>query len=449
MRRDPLGVLLILLLIGSLGFVVWATRHPESQLLKKAEEWRLVGPLVEQFRARYLVEAPHSSAESTETHEAAAGSPEEMKGGVAARLVHDVVWVRVGETLHSEPDSLSPVVSTIPEVSKLPVLERDGDWYQILSRDRVAWVRLPDYDDGDVPPLGSEPTAPQPLPGRPPDSDLLALAVDLLDTEEEPARLGAYEFFSDFEDDSLMRMLEGVASNIERTYAERYGVRPIDRPREAIVLFELESDYRSLQSSVGRIADLPAVGLVSQGVVAIYVGRRDRQEVASTLVHELVHLLSRRALGPALPPWLDEGLADDLAFSEIGESGQLRSNKLGGSAESIGSIRVWKGGRAAVLELQRALTADRALPLEELLSLDWRSFVEPEMELHYPQSALLVRYLVESEAALQQGFRAYLEGIAGGGSVAPDALLRHLGRSWVDLEAGFRDWAVTQLVDLP
>ena len=169
--------------------------------------------------------------------------------------------------------------------------------------------------------------------------------------------------------------------------------------------------------------------------------------MASTFVHELVHLLNRRALGPALPPWLDEGMADDLSYSRIDEKGELSPARLGGSAVDMGSVTIWKGGQAAALELRRAMLQERSVPLEGLLSLEWTSFVDPRQRLHYPQSALFIRYLVESEGSLKRGFRSFLEGIAAGGPVTPDALLHHLERDWEELDNGFRSWVLEEFVN--
>jgi hypothetical protein len=446
LRKDPLGALLVVLLLVGLGIVVWATRHPESKLLETAEGWPVAGPLIERFRARYLPQPRDTSAE--DSAEPVGPQSAEQTGRRVTRLDNEVVWVNVGTPLRSDADARAPVVETVSEVARLPVLERTGDWYRVLRRDRIVWVRLPAYGEGGEPPLGSEPVAPKPLPGRPPDPEMLEMAVDLLPANTGPTQLGEYQFFTDVEDEALVEVLGGVARDVERAYAGRYGVVPIDRPREAIVLFDRERDYRSLQNRHDRLVGLPAVGLVSRGVVAVYVGTRGRQEVAATLVHELAHLLNRRALGPALPPWLDEGLADDLSYSRIDVSGELLPGELAGSTVDLGSITIWKGGRAAALELQRALMADRSVPLQDLVLLDWRAFVDPERRLHYPQSGLFVRYLIDSKSGLGRGFHAFLAGVAAGESVAPDALLAHLGRSWADLEIGFGDWALARLQDL-
>lgn len=453
MKRDPLGVLLVVLLIGGLGVVGWATRHPESPLLARAEEWPVVGPLVERFRAHYI---PLASSPGDELDGGRTGKDGADSGAWSTThlsdpesLDRDFIWLRPGTGLHRAADSRSPLVEVVPAAARLAVLGRDDDWYQVMGSRQMAWAHLPNYGRDGEPPLGSEPAAPKPLPGRSPDPDLLAQATGLLQSLAEPATLSGYEFFTDLEDDQLAHVLGGVADNIERAYTQRYGVAPIDKPREAVVLFGREHDYRSFQNTLERLAGLPAVGLVSRGVVAVYVGQRDHKEVAATLIHELVHLLNRRALGPALPLWLDEGLADDLSYSGIRESGELAPDELAGSTVDLGSVVIWKGGRAAALELKRALIADRAVPLETLLSLEWREFVDPEMRLHYPQSALFVRYLIDSEPALRTGFHAYLKGIAEGESVAPAVLLDATGRTWDQLETGFRDWALERFVNIP
>ena len=53
-------------------------------------------------------------------------------------------------------------------------------------------------------------------------------------------------------------------------------------------------------------------------------------DVAATLIHELVHALNTRSIGPALPPWLDEGLAEDLSYAALGPGGEIRTFELAG-----------------------------------------------------------------------------------------------------------------------
>jgi hypothetical protein len=211
-----------------------------------------------------------------------------------------------------------------------------------------------------------------------------------------------------------------VASRVETAYRERYGREPVGEPTEVIVLYAREKDYRAYQNQDRTLAALPASGHSGYGIVALFDGGRPESEVAATLVHELTHLLNRRALGPFLPSWLDEGLADDLARSHTDES-------------------------AALHQLARSLKADGLRPLPELLRLDWQGFMRDGGNLNYAQSSFWVGYLLEGEGgALASRFRLFLDAVAHGGPPTAEALQEILGRPWEDLQAGFNGWVLAQ-----
>jgi hypothetical protein len=186
------------------------------------------------------------------------------------------------------------------------------------------------------------------------------------------------------------------------------------------------------------------------GIVVLFDEGRPRFEVGSTLVHELAHLLNRRALGPLLPSWLDEGIADDLAQSQVSDAGRLQPGTLGGFTVRYGARIQMFGPRAALQQLVVALEEGKTLPLPDLLALDWNSFVRHEGSLSYAQSSFWVRYLLDGEGgALAPKFHAFLDAVATGEPPTPEALRRQLGRSWGELEAGFRSWVLAQREDRP
>ncbi len=166
------------------------------------------------------------------------------------------------------------------------------------------------------------------------------------------------------------------------------------------------------------------------------------------MVHELTHLMNRRALGPALPAWLEEGLADDLAHSEIDPQGKLEPSRLGGLSLRRWDGWEWRGARASAISLRRALDAGRMRPLAELLALDWREFVAADGErTSYPQAAFWVRFLL-SDPNLAPAFRGYLREVAAGGSAAPEALRARLGADWATLDERFARWIRVHLHDV-
>ena len=89
--------------------------------------------------------------------------------------------------------------------------------------------------------------------------------------------------------------------------------------------------------------------------MVLYLGEQDLDDFAVTLVHELTHLVSWRAVGGPLPRWLSEGLADG----------------LGESATSQG-IEPLNGIVGLEAEVQRLASGGGSLPSSlELASLEW------------------------------------------------------------------------------
>lgn len=281
---------------------------------------------------------------------------------------------------------------------------------------------------------------PRPLPGRAPSPELLRRATEALEAGRQIV-LGPYVTTTDVTDEALLRRLDGLAREVEGAYQRRYGLTPVGEAREAVVLYRREADYRRLANEDSRIAALASAGHTSQGLVLLFAGGRTDAEVGATLVHELVHLLNRRALGPALPPWLDEGLAEDLAMSRATAEGRLETGTLGGSAIDAGDRIDLRGGLAAALTAQRALDGGRLPRVQTLLDSHWEEFVNAGRDERYDAACFLVRYLLDGEGgAMREAFRGYLAGVAAGGSVESEELRRRLDRPWPLLDLGWHAW---------
>ena len=302
---------------------------------------------------------------------------------------------------------------------------------------------LPGTDDGtelesataSAAPLGSGVVPPLPLPGRSADPDRLLEAWSFFAAPPRDLRAGPYHLLTDVEDDGLRSRIAAVATSVEPLYIARYGVVPVGRAAETIVLYRREQDYRALQDRSDRIRGLTSRGHVGWGLVVLFAADDDRDDTAATaLRHELAHLLNRRSLGPALPPWLDEGLADDFAAPEsrLAELRTVEGNRV--------EIR---GALASLDLLARAIATGQMPPLPSLLGLDWEAFVEePAAQLHYAASAWLVRYLLDDRSGLDPGFRSFLRQVSRGGGVGARDLELTLRRPWVEIESGWRRYVV-------
>jgi len=439
MRGNAGPLVLILTLLGLFGGLAWLTRHPDAEIVRRAESWPFVGPLASEFRQRYVPPPPPAApAEGV----AEATFEVEVVEPVLSPLGEGFVWVLPGTAMHREPSATSTKILQFDAIANVVRLERRGDWFRIWRHGREGWVFLEGYREED-PPYGSDPEPPRPLPSRAPDAAMLADARSFLEDGGRPLSAGPYALYTDSADDALLAHLDRVAAGIEDAYAARVGLRPVDEAaREAVVLFDREADYRRVQSRSDRLLGLAASGHTASGLMVLYAGGRPRWEVTSTFVHELVHTLNRRALGPALPCWLDEGLAEDLSTSVIDADGRIVLGSVGGERQRTTDRVTAHGGIAALSRLCEAAAAGRLGPVDELLALDWTAFVRGgEAPQHYAAATFWVRFLLDAEdGRYAAAFHGYLEAVAAGESADPEALRARLGLPWSVANARFQLW---------
>ena len=394
--RDLIARALLLLLLLLLGGVAWLTRHPESRWLDRAADWPAIGPLAESFRAAY--------------RPAPVGAPSEAPDG------SEVEYVTVGPAART---------SAAPDVE--PLVE----------------IYAPPAPPG-PPPLGRQPAPVLPLPSRPASAAQLQAVEALLGNDAVETAIGPYAFLHAASLQPPVERWAALTATLDGAFAERFGVVPIGEPEETVALFADEKSYRELQNADRRLAGLDASGLASGGLAALYADGRSRQDLESTLVHELGHFLVRRALGPALPPWLDEGLAEDLAQTPFdGEELLFGTSRV--DVEREGSGIVVRGALASLDEVDRAAREGRLPPLESLVALEWKPFVGAGAELYYGEALWWVRFLLDGgDAARAAAFRGHLESIATGGPADGERLRARLDAGWQELEGEFVAWIAAE-----
>lgn len=366
----------------------------------------------------------------------------------------DRVWVAADALLHRQPAERSPVLTRLPAAAELPVLERRGGWARVRYGSWQGWV-LVDGDEPAVAPAGiaiREPPAAAWAPPAGADPRRLAAARGFL-ASERVTTLGAFELYTDVADDALLAKLSRLARGLPQVFERRYGLAATPGEDEAVVLFAREESYREYARADDDGAAVDSLGHAVGGLAVLATGGRQRDEIRSLLVHELTHLLSYRALGPALPPWLAEGLAEDLAYCRVTSAGEIRLGTLDGwrtvgaatffapNGRLESGIETVRGGPEVSLELLRARwhDADRP-PLARLLELRPAQFREARLRsLHYAMSGFLVRYLLASDE-LAGGFLSFLRHVARGGGIEAGDLGERLGTGLDELEAGFADW---------
>ncbi len=274
-----------------------------------------------------------------------------------------------------------------------------------------------------------------PLVAEPADPDLLARAAARLATPRA-GELGPYRFLGDIEAPAAWAR---IAAGLDATYRERVGISPLGEPRETVVLFADRERYQAFQREEPRLAGLRAAGHTASGLVAVVVDPGDAETSESTFVHELVHLLNRRALGPALPPWLDEGLAEDFAGTRIDSaSGGFRWGERRTGLRREGRRIETSGALASLERLARALASPAPPTLTALVGREWEPFVEDPRELSYPHAREWVEFLFASDPQRATAFRGWLAAIARGEGTGGDSLARALGTDLAALEPDFR-----------
>ncbi len=371
-----------------------------------------------------------------------AGRPAEIApAGPAAATV----WLQPGERLRAEPDAGARPLALVDAAVEVAVLERRPGWVRVRYGDRLGWVAL-----GDAAAAPGDARLPRtaPSPWR------LEMARAALGTAAEAGRLGPFRLYTDVTDRDLLRFLGRLAEALPAAYRARYGLDPGPEAGEVVVLFAAEAGYRDYDRETSATADLRAGGHASRGLVALFAGDKDRGDVAAVLVHELTHLLNRRTLAATPAPWLEEGMANDLAFCRLDRSGRPVLGSLGGRSVVVerpvwlagGESRVDREirleGPLASLSLVRDRRRAGAGPaLEVLTDLDWSEFLEPAgRPARYDDSAFLVRFLLEGGDELAAAFRGYLADLASGAAAGREPLAGRLGLGWPELERDFAAW---------
>ena len=445
MRWDPLPWLLILALLLLAG-VALLTQFPESPVLDRLAEWPVIGPAAGRFRDAYRPSPPRPAEEAGKTElivigQQIVGAPPPASAPLGR------VWVRAGTELRAAPEAEGEVVGTLAGIRTMTLLERRGGWRRVSRvglEGSVAegWVRQADLAE----PTREELWQPEPvlpLAATPPAPEILAKARELMGENARELPCGPFLLLSDAAE-PLVGRCPRLAGQLDRLYAERTGLEPVGEPAEAILVFAHDGAFLIFRTQVSPESRRHAFAAPADGIVAMAAGERPAAQVQATLVHELVHLLNRRYLGPALPSWLDEGLAEELAMSHIGTDGTLVPGSLGSwEVPASGEGRRLLGGGLVVLNGLRSRMRWGDLPsLERLVGLDRTAFqAAPEFRIHYALSAFWVRYLLSGESpAGAVGFRGFLAAVASGEPLDRELLQERLGAGWSELESGFRRW---------
>lgn len=447
-------LLLVAVPVAALLLFAWFTQNPDSPAVDRAREWRYVGPWIARLQDYWRPPPVASPGDRGD------GPDVIVYYYPAHPPPRDYVWVAGGTALRAAPSPEAEPVLTIEETTNLFFYERRGDWVRVHRGAVEGWVLSPP-GSGVAGRRDDRPAPVLPLPGRAPEPETLKRALEAFSSPPVLARVDPYLAYTDAEAEAVGADCRALVASSEERWASRYRVIPQGEAAEAILLFSDRAAYerfhelaagelRTGELPTGELAngelatgelatgelptgELPtgASGHSAAGLVATFAAGRSGGDLCRTLLHEIAHLLARRSLGPALPLWLDEGLAVDFTAELLGEA-------------------------LAFGEVSRAVRSGSAPDLAWLVALDSERFHGASRPLHYALSGAWVRYLA-SDADLEGGFRSFLQYLSRGGPWAEglgerdfpairatpslgDDLLYFLGREVERLEAGFRVW---------
>jgi hypothetical protein len=358
-------------------------------------------------------------------------------------------------------------VEVVTSVPRLVSAARHLD--ALLARQRIAWVEgrhLPQRLQAGADGVLRLATADHPL-----DDETVLAAAERLAAEaaQEVARAAAvspatatppvaipanlarrallpFDLATDVRDQRLLAAAGDVAAALPADFAARFGLAPA--AGGTVLLFAHDEDFRRWLGEQGG-ADSAVEGFARSGVAALAVGGFRSDEVTALLVHELGHLLTRAAVGRPLPPWLEEGLVEEMAMSRRDARGRTQQGTLRARRETRGVGPVQLAGRivyeatltgpvAALVTLVRgprpALVELLAMPQEVFTAASGR----PE---RYAASALFLRFLLDGEEGrYHDRLRGFLAAVAAGGPADLATLEAALGTTVVELQAPFDLW---------
>ena len=328
--------------------------------------------------------------------------------------------VSAGTVVRSAPSTDAPVIDTVHEDGLLPIRESRGELHRVAEPGGpTGWIRS--GSTARVLRMRSSRLPPQDSVEA--EAEVLERAAAAMDGARRIA-CGSYTLLTDVSGQALESLCRRVGAELDAAFRIRYGVVPRGRAQETLIVFKKRDALTRFSAVDGPRLGYAGHARAGDGYLAMFWPEPAVDENARTLVHEMSHLVARRALGAPLPRWLSEGLADGL-----GDPATLR---LG-----LGRIEGLHGAEA---QARRVLERPDLPDLSALTGLDATAFDGGAAARDYEQSAVFVRFLM-SDPGRRKGFRAYLQGIAAGGSDSREQLAEQLGiESWSELDRALRQW---------
>jgi hypothetical protein len=191
-------------------------------------------------------------------------------------------------------------------------------------------------------------------------------------------------------------------------YAQALGSLPVPAEPMDLYVFASRGPWEAwTRRTLGRDADLylglGRGGFTTDGTSVLYdIGRVDTLTI---MAHEGWHQFSQKSLKDPLPTWLEEGLACWMEGTRMNRDGQPTP------------FRPWRNFERWN-EARNAVTAERTLPLQELLETSPQQCLEEgkdELLTYYAQVWALVHFLHDAEGGrYREGLKALLRDAASG-----------------------------------
>lgn len=218
------------------------------------------------------------------------------------------------------------------------------------------------------------------------------------------------------------------------------GDKPIERM--PLYLFETEQQYdRFLQEHDIDATHSGGMFFVTHKVqgLATWTDSRSRRKTFEVLQHEGFHQFAWHAIGPSLPVWLNEGLAQYFEHAVIDEDGRM----------SLGLT-----SRPRIDRVKAAIKANDILPIATLTRVKTKQWAEvlrrspDRANLLYAQSWSLAYFLIHSnDGEHQPKLIDYLKRLSSG-ERSSDALLMSFGKDGLQpLSEDWRRFALNQQTD--
>ncbi len=218
----------------------------------------------------------------------------------------------------------------------------------------------------------------------------------------------SYAIWSDLSDEEL-RPIAAHMDLIFQQYSQRFaGFRSRRRGNMPLYLFKDRETYLAFMEKVGIDANgsggMFFVMPDNQGL-ATWTGGRGRREVYEVLQHEGFHQFAYDYIGPALPVWINEGIA------QYYEDAIIVGNRMQMGLANARRIDL----------IKRTIEAGGTIPVQQLTTMDgetWAAALRGDSErasLQYAQSWSIVYFLIHADNGKYQGaFIRYLNLVSDG-----------------------------------